>query len=86
MVFVDQSALDAKNNLSLWALYEEGNPYRGIGGGVDAHPGDKGMEAIADSLYGAMAAYAVPEPHSAILLITGSIGVLAYAWKKRLAP
>ncbi|MBN2296897.1 MAG: SGNH/GDSL hydrolase family protein, partial [Pirellulales bacterium] len=51
-VFVDQSSLGAQAN---WAINESGNPFQNAGKGVNAHPGDKSMKAIADSLFETMA-------------------------------
>lgn len=61
-VFVDQSHLASPDNSVLWAVNEPGNPFQNAGGGVNAHPGDKGMKTIADSLYTAIRIKAVPEP------------------------
>jgi lysophospholipase L1-like esterase len=79
-VFVDQSGLDTPLNR---ASGEMGNPFRYAGGGVNAHPGDKGMKAIADSLYGAMVVHSVPEPGTCTLLGMGLIALLAYALRKK---
>jgi len=74
-VFVDQSGLGDPSN---WAMSEATNPYRNALYGVNVHPGDKGMKAIADSLYGAMVAHAVPEPGSVVLVVTGALALLGY--------
>jgi hypothetical protein len=81
-IFVDQSHLADPDNSVLWALNEVGNPYRGVGGGVDAHPGDRGMKAIADSLYGAMVAHSAPEPGTLALLLMAAPFLLGLAWRR----
>lgn len=78
-VFVDQSALGVQSN---WAVNEPGNPFQNAGGGINAHPGDKGMKAIADSLYGAMAAHATPEP-TPVAMLGIAVPLLAAAVLRR---
>jgi hypothetical protein len=51
--------------------------------GVAAHPCDKGMKYIADSLFGSMVAHSTPEPGTLALLTVGLIGMGMYAWRKR---
>lgn len=51
--------------------------------GSYAHPDDKGMEIIADTLFKAMTAHAVPEPKSAMLLGILLIGLCGYVWKQQ---
>lgn len=84
MVFVDQSSLDNHGDVSLWASQENDNPYHAVGNGVNIHPGDRGMEAIAGSLYDAMAAHCVPEPNSTVLCLLGIACVLTCVWRRRI--
>jgi hypothetical protein len=48
-----------------------------------AHPNDKGMAAIADTMFGAMVTHSVPEPTSLVLSSTALVAVVWYAWRKR---
>ncbi len=79
-VFVDQSEVGIPEN---WAANEPGNPFQNDGYGVKEHPGDQGMQAIADSLFGAMVAHSAPEPGSVALLMIGTLTVLMHTWGKR---
>ncbi len=65
-VFVDMSAI---------------GPTPGNIEGTYGHPSDQGMAAIADTLFLAMQAHAVPEPTSVTLGCTMVIAVLGYTWK-----
>jgi hypothetical protein len=48
----------------------------------NGHPGDIGMAAIADGIYGSMVAASTPEPSTMVLAVSGLLGLLAYAWRK----
>lgn len=53
--------------------------------GVAGHPGNKGMQYIADGVYAAMATHSTvtPEPCSCMLLTTGALASAAFLWRKR---
>lgn len=50
-----------------------------------AHPSDAGMAVIADRMFSAMTAHAVPEPSSVILSSIAFVSFVAYCWKRRQA-
>lgn len=77
-VFVDMSAFraDPTNRASSEGMFSDP--------GVQWHPGDKGMQFIAGTLYAAMESRAAaPEPSTIVLLVTGLIGTLVYACRRR---
>jgi hypothetical protein len=47
------------------------------------HPSDAGMAAIADTLFDALAAHAVPEPSSIVSASIALAGVVWYGWRKK---
>ncbi len=77
-VFIDQSSLAITAN---WASQEPENPFCNAGNGVNQHPGDQGMQAIADSLYGSMVAHSMPEPGPLVML--GAAVPLLALWIRR---
>jgi alpha-galactosidase len=79
-IFVDQSTLgaDALN----YAYSEPTNPWR-TNGMINSHPGDVGMQAIADSLFGAMVAHSAPEPGTLALLGMAGPFVAGLVWRHR---
>ena len=64
---------------------EGGKICRSAGGVARLIGKDAGMATIANKLFAAMEARAatIPEPSTSALLVTGLIGTLAYAWRKR---
>ena len=74
-VFVDQSAL-CQDPLN-FAANESGNPYQSYSA-INGHPGNRGMKAIADSLFGAMVACSAPEPKMLSLL---GCGLVCAVWR-----
>ena len=79
-VFVDQSS--PGQNPSNRARSEPANPYckNNI---VNGHPGDRGMKAIADSLFGAMVAHSIPEPNTMGLFVPAAPVLGGLAWRHR---
>lgn len=47
------------------------------------HPNDRGMALIANTLFGAMDAHAIPEPCSGTIVTAGLLAMLARSWRKR---
>jgi hypothetical protein len=48
-----------------------------------AHPNDKGMAVIADTVFNAMVTHSIPEPTSLMLSSTALVAAVWYAWRKR---
>lgn len=77
-IFVDQSTL-GDNSLN-YAYSDPTNPWYG-NATINTHPGDAGMKAIADSLFGAMVAHSAPEPGTLGLLIMTGPFLAGLTWR-----
>jgi hypothetical protein len=62
------------------ASSEPSNPWHGTG--FSSHPGDAGMQAVADALFGSMVAHSAPEPGSLTLALTASSLLAVFAWRR----
>lgn len=51
--------------------------------GAYGHPNDKGMQLIADKIFGAMVTHSVPEPTSIVLWSTALVATIGYVWRRR---
>jgi hypothetical protein len=52
--------------------------------GAYGHPNDKGMALISDTIFGAMATHAAPEPGCVVLLATALVAASGCLWRKRM--
>jgi hypothetical protein len=78
-IYVD---LDNPGANPLYAASSElGNPWHATG--FSSHPGDAGMQAVAESLFGSMVAHSAPEPGSLTLALTASSLLAVFAWRRR---